>query len=448
MPYPRRLTAATLILALALGLGACCATAPGPGALISLPQDPAGYATALGATGCLVRPAWQKEQAAAYLREYFAVWERAAPKHDRAELLAMGHHLWEKPGVGANLRPLPVGYGQALLKAAHAQAYPSANWQGLTLERCDLRVLPTARPDFGPGAGGGYPFDRLQQTALPAGTPVRVWHQSPRGDWLVAETPLALGWLPARVVGRLSREQATVWQGGPFLAVTRDRAALRDGEGRFVMDGELGWLLPLRGESPKAWRVLIPRARPGGRADLAPAYLPKADGGPFPLPLTPARLAGLAAPLMGQPYAWGGLGGGRDCSSLLRDLLMPFGLWLPRNSSDQGKMGRVVRLEGLSGAAKIAAIRREGVPWLSILYLPGHVMLYLGSPGGQPRVLHDMWGLKTRGPSGEGRRVVGRVVITSLSPGAALPELARPEGLLLPRISALAVLAPPEARCP
>ena len=102
----------------------------------------------------------------------------------------------------------------------------------------------------------------------------------------------------------------------------------------------------------------------------------------------------------------------------------------------------MVALEGLGDAAKVATIRREGVPWLSLLYLPGHVMLYLGSPEGEPRVLHAMWGLKTRGPQGEGRRVVGRVVITSLSPGAALPELARPEGLLLPRISALVILAP------
>ena len=89
-------------------------------------------------------------------------------------------------------------------------------------------------------------------------------------------------------------------------------------------------------------------------------------------------------------------------------------------------------LGGLSDQQKQTLILERGIPWLSLLYLPGHVMLYLGAPQGQPLVLQALWGLKTRGPSGEGRRLVGRVVITGLNPGAELPDLARPEGLLLP----------------
>ncbi|MCF8117787.1 MAG: SH3 domain-containing protein [Desulfarculaceae bacterium] len=449
MPGARRSIIAPLLLALALGLGACCApNGPAPERVILLPQDPAPLAPRAGQQGCLVKPGWQKEQAAKYLRQYFDPWLRDAPRHSREELLHMGHHAWEEPGVGANLRPRAPGWAHALLERSGAASYPSTDWQGLTLAACDLRVLPTRQPDYGPGPGGGYPFDRLQQTALPAGMPVRVWHVSPRGDWLVAETPLALGWLPAGMVGRLSRAQATVWRGGEFLAVTRDRAALRGPGGRFVMEASLGWLLPLRGGSPGAWRVLIPRARADGSADLALATLPRAAGAAFPLVLSPGHLVELAGPLMGRAYGWGGLGGERDCSSLTRELLAPFGLWLPRNSADQGKTGTVIDLSGLDDAAKLKAIRGQGVPWLSLLYMPGHVMLYLGSRDGQPRVLHAMWGLKTRSAQGEGRALVGRVVITGLNPGAHLPNLARPEGLLLPRISALAILAPPEARCP
>ena len=446
----RPLSLIFLLAGLALGPAACC-TAPSPpsGAVITLPQDLAALAPRPGSTGCLVRPAWQKERAADYLRSYFDCWQRTMPRHTRQELFELADKVILEPGAGENLRPHAKGWARGLWEKAGGEAYPSADWPGLTLRACDLRVLPSKRPDFGDQPGGGYPFDRLQQTSLPAGLPVRVWHVSPRGDWLVAETPLALGWLPRAAVARLSPTQAQVWQGGPFLAVTRDQGDLRDEKGRFVMDAALGWLLPLRGRTPRAWRVLLPRAGAGERTELSAAYLPRAAGAPFPLALTPAHLTALAQPLLGRPYGWGGLGGHRDCSSLVRDLMAPFGLWLPRNSADQARTGqKVISLAGLDDAAKLALIREQGIPWLCLLYLPGHVMLYLGSPGGSPRVLHAMWGLKTRGPGGEGRRVVGRVVITDLYPGAHLPSLARPEGLVLPRISALVLLAPPGALCP
>ena len=42
-------------------------------------------------------------------------------------------------------------------------------------------------------------------------------------------------------------------------------------------------------------------------------------------------------------YGWGGLYGQRDCSSMLRDLYAPFGIWLPRNSSRQAKIGKVIK---------------------------------------------------------------------------------------------------------
>jgi hypothetical protein len=363
-------------------------------------------------------------------------------------LYELAQPVIEQPGVGENLRPHAPGWHRALLDQAGAARYPGPGWRGLTLAPCHLRVLPTDRPDFDPGPGGGYPFDRLQQSSLPAGLPVRVWHVSPRGDWLVAETPVALGWLPSAVVGRVNRAQAEVWMGGPFLAVTRDQAAVRAMNGRFLFDAGLGWLLPLKGRSGSYWRVLAPLGGSGGRAVLALARLPREAAAPFPLPLSAANLVALARPLVGRPYGWGGLGGHRDCSSLTRDLLAPFGLWLPRNSGDQARTGRVIDLSGLSDAAKTELIMRRGLPWLSLLYLPGHVMLYLGSPGGSPRVLHALWGLKTMGPAGEGRHLVGRVVITGLNPGAHLPSLARPQGLLLPRLSALVLLAPPKALCP
>ncbi len=165
------------------------------------------------------------------------------------------------------------------------------------------------------------------------------------------------------------------------------------------------------------------------RGVLRKVRLTPAEAAAFPLPLSSGALASLADGMMGRPYAWGGLYQERDCSATVRDLFIPFGLWLPRNSAQQARAGRVISLENLTPEEKEQAVLRQGVPFLTLLWMQGHVMLYIGEFRGRPLVLQNLWGIKTRRwGGGEGRRVVGRVVVTTLSPGMELPDIALPEG--------------------
>lgn len=437
-------------MTLAGALAACAGPAQPIADLRDIPQDPAALLAGADESACLLRPAYQAAQDAEFDRRYFACWQRAAPAEDRAAMAALARPMLAQPGVGENLQPRPLAWYQALLAQADLARHPSLDWRGVTTMACDLRVLPTARSDFAGGEpGSGFPFDRLQQTSLPAGLPVRVWHQSRNGAWLLVETPLAAGWLPVGAVAQAGAEFRARWQSGPYLAVTQDDALLRDAQGRALFTANLGAIFPLLGSTAGHWRVLAPMAA-NGRARAVEARLVRATGAAKPLPLTLGNLTRLARGLMGQAYGWGGLFGDRDCSALTRDLLAPFGLWLPRNSADQARAGAAqVDLAGLGDADKERLIQERGAPYLTLLYMPGHVMLYIGSPQGRPLALHSIWGLKTSGPwCGEGRALIGRTVITSLTPGVERPDLARPQGLLLHRLQTMVLLAPPEARCP
>ncbi|MEJ2467682.1 MAG: NlpC/P60 family protein [Campylobacterales bacterium] len=125
--------------------------------------------------------------------------------------------------------------------------------------------------------------------------------------------------------------------------------------------------------------------------------------------------------MMQTKYGWGGLYGERDCSSTLRDIFAPFGIWLPRNSSQQSKVGRVVSFEGLNDDEKLEKITSEAKPFETLLYLKGHILLYLGLYKGEPAVLHTVWGIKTVKENGDlGRYVVGKTVISSLRFGKEL----------------------------
>ncbi len=141
---------------------------------------------------------------------------------------------------------------------------------------------------------------------------------------------------------------------------------------------------------------------------------------------------------------WGGLYENRDCSALIQDLFAGFGIPLPRNSGDQAESGNFISLKGLSGQEKQNLIREQAVPLLTLLYMPGHIMLYLGhDPVSDSAVIcHAMWGVTTRPlfTNGTGRRIGGRTVITTLTPGKKLFPRVRPGNLLVEKLTRMVLL--------
>ena len=97
-------------------------------------------------------------------------------------------------------------------------------------------------------------------------------------------------------------------------------------------------------------------------------------------------------------------------------------------------------VEQLSLAEKREHILATAVPFRTILNLDGHNMLYLGVFEGSPVAFHTIWGLKTESADESGRYLIGKSVITSLSPGRELSELSRCRGDLLSRIRSFTLL--------
>jgi hypothetical protein len=148
--------------------------------------------------------------------------------------------------------------------------------------------------------------------------------------------------------------------------------------------------------------------------------------------------------MIGEPYGWGGLYGNRDCSSMTRDFFAVFGIWLPRHSEDQVKeAGTYIDLQGLSPEQKEKMILEKGVPYLSLLWRKGHVMLYIGQKDGRALIFHNIWGIRTKDLQGrEGRKIIGQAVITTLQPGQELINIDSAAGSLLDNIAAMNILAP------
>jgi cell wall-associated NlpC family hydrolase len=394
-----------------------------------------------------VRPDVSRAMDARFDSLYFACWHAGGVRVSRADALWGFRHYQNRTVFGENKRKRPAGWAGGLAANADTASYPNTRFLGITVANSDLRVLPTSKPvflDFN-RPGEGYPFDYLQVSALPANTPVAVLHATRDGSWLYADTPVAPGWIPARDVAPADWAFRWQWETGIYAAFIRDGSPVRSADGRFLFLAPSGSILPFLYRDGAEIRVLAAAPDAQGNAVLTEAAVPSSSAAIKPVPLTALNLASAVNNLLGQSYGWGGLSGDRDCSASIRDLFAPFGIFLPRNSADQAGAGKAsVDLDGMNSAEKERTIMEKGIPFLTLLHLRGHIMLYIGHRGGKALVFHNIWGIRTKSFWGrEGRHIVGQAVITTLSPGMEMGN-ADHEGDLLKRLDKMVFLVEPD----
>ena len=407
-----------------------------------IPQD----ASEIIRAGAIALPGAEEDRSAGLEAYWFGPWDQSEPAACTPEEFAWAEASFRRqPTFGPNLLKVSPAALEAIISNALLDQYPSRAERAITVRNASLRALPTANPVFHDFrlAGEGYPFDYNQNSAVWAGTPLFVSHTSRDGRYVAAESPYTCGWIDVRDIAFVSDEFIAAFRAGTLGAILRDRIPLERDRGGFLFEGRVGMLLPFESTDGPETSVLAALSDEGGHAVLTRARAPSEVVAAVPLAFSGENLAGLVNQIIGQPYGWGGLGGYRDCSSTVLDLLLPFGLPLPRNSGQQAGAGKKVDFdEELSADERQERVLAQAAPFRTLLNIPGHVMLYLGTYEGVPVAFHTIWGLRTESADGSnpGRHVIGRSVITSLSPGVELKSLSRSRGNLLGRIQSLTLL--------
>jgi len=342
----------------------------------------------------------------------------------------------QREWYGENRRRVSRKNLDELLLNCDLAHFPSMRKTAVALVPTAMRVLPTSRPLF--DKADDFPFDKLQNAGLKLNEPVRVLHVSRDGIWAFAETADANGWVQLRDIGYIDNAQAAKRMGRPLLVIVRDFSVFRESVGQVAQPARFGTLLPIVGEDNDGFVVSVATASGSREAREVSIRLPKDVAKRFPLELGRENIALVGNALIGIPYGWGELYQGRDCSALLRDFFMPFGIRLPRGSYNQITSGRKILLSGLTPVEKERTIRENGVPFLTLLHLRGHIMLYVGSMNERPLIFHALWGVNVR--RGDGRivkQVVGKSIISTLTPGSELPPAT---GTLLEKVGSMLIL--------
>ncbi len=381
-----------------------------------------------------------------YLREfrklYFSPWDQTSPRHSMDVHKWIFRHFGSGKGFGENLNGRDEEWLENLRNNADLESFGTLNRKAVSVRRTDLRLLPTERPFFYDSSlpGEGYPFDYIQNSGVHPGEPLFISHISKNGAWAWSETSYAAGWVKIQDTAFVDEELIKRWKSLPLGTAVRDDLPVKDEKGIFQFSADTGTILPLTSRYILRNRAIIPVRDVNGNAVEKTVTLDAASFTPHPLPMTAWNAAIVCEGLMDTNYGWGGMLGNRDCSATIRDILLPFGIWMPRNSAAQARTGLAIDLSEMDRAGKTTAILREGKPFATLVNKPGHVMLYIGSHKGQPVVLHNAWGLKTLENGKESRHIIGKTVITTLEPGKELENLHPDNGLLIDTVGSITLL--------
>jgi len=334
------------------------------------------------------------------------------------EFLSRDSRSW-----GENFRLNPESWKQSLrlnVQRPFARAY-QAKSRAISVRETLVRVLPTDGPAYHDPklAGEGYPFDRLQMSSLRPATPIYIIGESTDKNWKYVISPTVIGWVKSDDIALVDSTFITQWT---LLAQRKLGAFIKEGvsvndNSHFYFIARPGTILPYVSSEAGGYTVWVPQRRADGQAIVRKVRLNNHVFTPMPMKMTPANMALLMKSMIGRPYGWGNTLFYNDCSAELLSLMMPFGISLPRNSAAQIKAtAHVVDLSDMDTNGRIEYLKKHGKPFTTFIYLPGHIMLYIGNANvnGQTVAMtyNNIWGLRPQGS--QGRSIIGGSVILPL----------------------------------
>ena len=303
---------------------------------------------------------------------------------------------------------------------------------GLIVRRADMRTWPTEDIVF--KSPETFELDRFQENGLFPSDVVAILHASTDGLWYFVQSYNYAAWVRKDAVAIGDRQKIMNYRDDPQFLVVTDSKVLTNASQRVPAVSEvqldMGVRLPLSDpglkpqdfdrQNPSAcYAVKLPVRNDDGTLRLVTALVSTSqDVSHDYLPYTRRNIIQQAFKFLGEHYGWGHSCNARDCTGLVSEVYKTLGIYLPRNSEQQGSspIGSSIRFAPDDAAGdKLAVLECADVG--DLLYAPGHVMMYLGSVDGQPYVIHDLSGSGCLDEDGKRRDgLIRGVSVTPLTP--------------------------------
>ena len=375
-----------------------------------------------------------------YLEHYYRIWLKEPKTTQKEAMWAFRVYHPKRKLYGVNLQPLKKDFYTQCYDNSNFDTYKSINKKALTIKDTSLRIFPTQEMAFSnPNkAGSGFPFDLLQNSLIEANKPLFVSHFSKDKRWAYVFSSFASGWVKKSDIVFVDDSFFQKRLNAEYVTVIKDNYPLYDKNGEYLFSLRIGEWFVIAKEDLEFYTIEVVSKEDIDTPKIKKIKVPKDVVQKAPLVFDKKNIITILDGLKTSRYGWGGLFLLRDCSSTMRDYFSAFGVWLPRNSAAQAKVGKVIDLEGLDEKAKLEKIKQEGIPFETLLYKKGHIVLYLGIYHNKVMLFQNLWGIKTKYKNKTGRVVIARAIFYPIDIGKDL-EYFDKENNLLDRLKTLSI---------
>ena len=392
--------------------------------------------------------------ASTFKAKFFYAWHFKGKKPDEKAVFWAFDGYLSNDYYFFNKQKIPLNFFKKAIANANTQALLTLKQKAIITQNTFLKNLPvqTAILKDPFKQSEGVPFDYALDSVLNFASPVLISHFTLDKRYAFVLSEVGWGFVNASHLQRLTNSAAQSYENSNFITPLRERMGVYDERGDFVFEARIGAIYPyetfangvyygrvgdISYQIPLNSGVSGEILRQNGLQNGASNEMPSENVAEFPLFWENSNAKRLIKELLNRPYGWGGYDFERDCSALLRDFYAAFGLYLPRNSLAQSaSFGEKFDISHLNNAQKAHFIARYGKPYETLLYLKGHIMLYVGVVGKENAAFHAAWGVRTKD---EGRLLIAKSAFTRLDIGKHDERVSK-EDLLISRLESISIL--------
>ncbi len=338
---------------------------------------------------------------------------------------AINNQLMEKKNIGYGINYLPYAksWSDSILDNMNLPQFNQLSYsmQNRAIVTSDVTafVTPTKSPWYKKYsiAGEGFPFNHNRISNIYTGTPVYIIGVSKDSQWYLVLTPHFIGWVNSLHIAKANNIFIQSWRhylSHGMIAITGVSVGIFNHAHDLVSIAHAGTILPLAKKNKDTYDVVLPIKSFFGVAVIQKGTISNNDSVIMPLSPTYDNFKIMIGKVMGHLYGWGGYMGYNDCSSELQGIFTAFGMFMPRNSLQQTQMGELIDLTKYTPKERMDYIIKNGHPMMTLVYIPGHIMLYVGNKKMTdgtvaPVVYQNLWGFQKRNENA--RYVVGGSIL-------------------------------------
>ncbi|MDD4329229.1 MAG: SH3 domain-containing protein [Aliarcobacter sp.] len=352
-----------------------------------------------------------------FFNKYFKPWNSTKVSFPKLEAM-WGQSYKNKKVYLENHQLATASWFDKQIENSNFNDYNILVKKAITLKNVNIRVLPTNSPMFYDPTqpGEGFPFDYNQNSSLKINTPIIVSHLSKDRAWAYIESSTVGGWVEIGTIAYVDNDFIQEFKTSNYFVSVKEKFPIYDPIFREYV--KVATIFPKKNN-----RYIIAKKDDNQNAYISYIDLNNDEVESMPLTFNSENRIKIAKQLIDEPYGWGGLLNNRDCSSFTQDYFATFGKFLHRNSKAQLSNGKYLDMSNLTNNEKKEFIKNNGVPFSTLVYLKGHIMLYIGIKENEPLVLHNMWSVRLKDSNGKKyRHIIGKATVTTLEPGKGIKD--------------------------